>query len=268
MIRQPIRGKWVILLGAASIAVLVALYTYISHAQHVKNPRDTTIPGWSQMAGGVASLLAADARSGERWILVDAVATLRRLALGLLFGVSGALVLGMLMGCYGWIEAIFNPPMAILAKVPPTAALAVFFVLAGTGTNMYVVMIAFGILPTLAQTVQLAVKDVPIDLLHKVRTLGASQCEEMLCVIFRHVLPKLIDAMRLQIGPAVVYLIAAEMLVGDVGFGYRIRLQGRLLNMSVVYPYIAVLAAFGFGMDHALRWVHRRLCPWNVHEKE
>ncbi len=46
-----------------------------------------------------------------------------------------------------------------------------------------------------------------------------------------------------------VYLIAAEMVVGDVGFGYRIRLQSKLLNMSVVYPYLAMLAAFGFGMD-------------------
>ena len=38
-------------------------------------------------------------------------------------------------------------------------------------------------------------------------------------------------------------IVAAEMLVGDVGFGYRIRLQSKLLNMSVVYPYLALLAA-------------------------
>jgi NitT/TauT family transport system permease protein len=67
---------------------------------------------------------------------------------------------------------------------------------------------------------------------------------------------------RLVIGPAMVFLIAAEMLVGDVGFGYRIRLQSKLLNMGVVYPYLAVLAGFGFGMDSGLRWLQKKWCPW------
>jgi len=81
-------------------------------------------------------------------------------------------------------------------------------------------------------------------------------------IIFRYVLPKLIEAVRLVIGPAMVFLIAAEMLVGDVGFGYRIRLQSKLLNMSVVYPYLAMLAAFGFLVDYGLRELQRRICPW------
>ena len=49
---------------------------------------------------------------------------------------------------------------------------------------------------------------------------------------FSYVLPKLLEATRLMIGPAMVYLIAAEMLFGDVGFGYRIRIQSKLLNMG------------------------------------
>ena len=90
----------------------------------------------------------------------------------------------------------------------------------------------------------------------------ASNGEIVWNVIFRQTLPKITDSIRLQIGPAMVYLIAAEMVCGDVGFGYRIRLQSRLLNMSVVYPYLALLAAFGFGIDYGLRRLQRALCPW------
>ena len=72
-------------------------------------------------------------------------------------------------------------------------------------------------------------------------------------VVFKLVLPKFIDAVRLGIGPAIVFLIAAEMVVGDVGFGYRIRLQFKLTNMNVVYPYLAILAGFGFLLDYGLR---------------
>jgi ABC-type nitrate/sulfonate/bicarbonate transport system permease component len=60
-----------------------------------------------------------------------------------------------------------------------------------------------------------------------------------------------------------VYLIAAEMVFGDVGFGYRIRLQSKLLDMSVVYPYLALLAIFGYLMDYTLRRIELWLCPWH-----
>ena len=106
------------------------------------------------------------------------------------------------------------------------------------------------------------VRDVPRETLYKSYTLGASHTEVIWNVIVRAVLPRLIDGIRLQIGPAMVYLIAAEMVCADLGFGYRIRLQSRLLNMNVVYPYIALLAAFGFVMDFSLRRLQRFVCPW------
>lgn len=150
-----------------------------------------------------------------------------------------------LMGCFKAWEALLLPPLALLAKVPLTAALAVFFALVGTDLEMVTAMIAFGLLPTRGQAVYLAVRDVSDELLDKAYTPGASHPGVIWNVIVQAILPKLIDAVRLSIGPAVVYLIAAEMVCSDVGFGYRIRLQARLLNMNVVYPYLALLAAFG-----------------------
>jgi NitT/TauT family transport system permease protein len=267
MIRHPISKKAALVLGLLSVLAMLGFYTLVSGWQHKTNPDDTTIPTWSQLADGVKQIVSVDERSEERWIVEDGEATLSRLFLGLFFGVLGAVVLGLLMGCFTPFESFLGPPMSLLAKVPPTAALAVFFVLAGTDTRMYVAMIAFGVLPTLAQSVYLAVREVPDETLYKAYTLGASQTELIWNIIFRQILPKLIDAVRLQIGPAMVYLIAAEMVVGDVGFGYRIRLQSRLLNMSVVYPYLAVLAAFGFAMDDMLRRVQRFFFRWYVHEK-
>jgi NitT/TauT family transport system permease protein len=264
MIRQPIQHRWKILLGVLSVAVLLGLYTLLSYRQHLQNPDDTTIPSWTQLYEGVVTALGMDGEEApdERWLVVDVKATMGRLFMGLAIGIFGAIVFGLLMGCFSIWEACLAPPMSLLAKVPPTAALAVFFVLAGTGTEMYVAMIAFGVLPSLAQSVYLASRDVPDELLYKAYGLGASSAEVIWDVIFRAILPKLIDSIRLQIGPAMVYLIAAEMVCSDVGFGYRLRMQMRLLNMNVVYPYLAVLAGFGFVMDLGLRWLQRWTCPW------
>jgi NitT/TauT family transport system permease protein len=262
MIRRPIKRSTAVILGIVSLLLLLGSYTWVSHRQHQKNPDDTTVPTWSQIKDGVVQIVEPNKRSGERWLLVDAKATGVRYFLGLALGASAAVIIGLGMGCFTPIEAFLQPPLSLTAQVPPTAALAVFFVLVGTGQEMYVAMIAFGVLPALAQTVYLAVKDFPEELQYKTYTLGASHMEVICSIILAQVLPRLIDALRLVIGPALVYLIAAEMVVGDVGFGYRIRLQSKLLNMSVVYPYLALLAGFGFTMNFLLCRLQRKLCPW------
>lgn len=263
MIRRPIQPAAAVTLGVLSIVLLLLGYSWLSYRQHQLNPSDTTIPTWSQLAEGVRLAVKYNERDDHRWILADAQASGYRLFAGLTVGIVGAVVLGMLMGCLASCEAFFHPPLSLASKIPPTAAMAVFFVLFGTDTSMYVSMIAFGILPTLAITVYLAVKEFPDELQYKAYTLGASHAEMICTIIFRSVLPKLIDAVRLVIGPAMVFLIAAEMVAGEPGFGYRIRMQLRLVNMNVVYPYLIILAAFGFAMDFVLRWMQRKCCPWH-----
>ena len=77
-------------------------------------------------------------------------------------------------------------------------------------------------------------------------------------------MPKVIDSIRLQIGPAMVFLLAAEMVVGNAGLGYQIRMQSRILNMSVVYVYLAILAIIGLAAEWSLATLRRTLCPWFV----
>ena len=211
-------------------------------------------------------LFAKELFFGDRydvWIWEDTKATFTRLFVGMLVGAAVSVGVGLLMGCYPTIEAFFLPALSFLAKIPPTAAITVFFVILATGFEMYVGMIAFGMIPTLAQAIYHSAKeDVPEELIFKSYTLGATQAKCIWDVIFKHVLPKILEFVRLQVGPSMVYLIAAEYVVGHVGFGYRIRLQMRLLNMSLVFVYLAFLGTAGFLIDCAFIRFQRWLCPW------
>lgn len=262
MIRRPIKTVTKILLGILSVVCLLIGYTWLSHRQHQENPNDTTIPNWSQLAEGVERSIKWNERLEDRWLTDDAKATAIRLFSGLGIAVLGSCLLGIGMGCLAPLEAFFHPPLSFLAKVPATAVIAVFMALVGLGMEMYITMIVFGILPSMAISVYQAVKEFPDELQYKAYTLGASHMEVIWTIIFPYILPKLIDSLRLMIGPAMVYLIAAEMLFGDVGFGYRIRIQSKLLNMSVVYPYLVLLAGFGFTMDYLLKTLQRKISPW------
>lgn len=263
MIRRPIKYPAKLLLGFLSIIFLLIAYSWLSYNQHQTNPTDRSIPSWSHLKDGVIKAIEPNKRSGDRWMFVDAKATIYRLFLGLACGITGSLFVGIFMGCFPKVEAFLYPPLSFFAKIPPTAAIAVFMVMAGKDTAMYVSMIAFGVLPTMAVAIFLTVKSFPDELQFKAYTLGASHSEVIWTIIFKFVMPKLLETTRLMIGPAMVYLIAAEMLFGSgVGFGYRIRMQSRLLDMNVVYPYLALLAFFGYFMDFALKKMAGWLCPW------
>ena len=81
-------------------------------------------------------------------------------------------------------------------------------------------------------------------------------------VVLRQILPRIIENARLQIGPAMIFLIAAEWALSDVGFGYTLRIQSRLQNMNIVFTYLAILAVAGLVIDWSLIWLRRWLCPW------
>ena len=248
--------------GAIAIATLVAAYSVLSWRVHLENPTNTTIPTWSQLADGVEKIVRVDPIEDYRWIVVDAKATLERFGAGLAVGAIGAVILGVLMGAFWPIGDFFLPLLTFLSKIPPTAAMAVFFVLADIGMALYVSIIAFGVLPTMALAVHQSVGEVHAELIEKARTLGASRIEVVWNVLVPHVTPQILNAFLLQIGPAMVFLIPAEMLVGSEGFGYRIRLLGRRQEMNVVYSYLALLATFGFTVDYLVRQVQALACPW------
>lgn len=231
----------------------------------VANAVDRSVPTWRSLFvdGFLRVIRAQGLKRNEYWLAEDALATTGRLMFGLSVSVLASVILGVLMGSYTPIEAFFVPPLSFLAKIPPTAMLAVFFVLVGTDMKMYVTMIIFGTLPTLAQTVyQSARTDVPESLIYKAYTLGASHTELIWNVTFKQILPRLIDAVRLQIGPAMVLLVAAEWMVAGEGFGYRLRLFYQRTDMSVVYVYLLLLGVGGLLADYALISFRRWLCPW------
>ncbi len=125
-------------------------------------------------------------------------------------------------------------------------------------------MVGFSVFFTLAQSIyQAAKKDVSDHSVYKAYSLGASSGEVIYEVLWKQIVPRVIEAVRLQIGPAMVILIAAEYAVGgDAGMGYRIRLQQRILHMDVVYIYLIILGATGLLLDWALTFLRRKSCPW------
>lgn len=281
-IKQPISMKVSVIWSLVGVFTLLALYDWISLRQHHRNPSDTTVPNFQQMLDGFheitkirdnplkAAFGVSDTteksyldRLRTTMLYRDFTATYVRLFYGMAAACLMSVFLGILMGCFEWLESLLLPILSFFAKVPGSAMIPVFFILVDVGELFFVTMIAFGVLPTLTQAIYLSAKhDLHSEEINKAYTLGASSTEVIMKVVYPQILPKILETIRLQIGPAMVYLLASEMLYGSVGLGYQIRMQQKLQNMATVYNYIIILGVIGLFLDHGMLLVRRRLCPW------
>ncbi|MBI3545256.1 MAG: ABC transporter permease subunit, partial [Gammaproteobacteria bacterium] len=106
------------------------------------------------------------------------------------------------------------------------------------------------------------VTEIPSEQIIKAQTLGANSWQLILRVILPQILPRLLDALRLSLGAAWLFLIAAEAIASEDGLGYRIFLIRRYLAMDVILPYVAWITLLAFTLDYLLRRTSRGFFPW------
>jgi NitT/TauT family transport system permease protein len=191
----------------------------------------------------------------ERRVVTDVKASLRRLGTGLGIGISVALLLGLSMGVNTPIDKTLNGFVSGLAKIPPLALLPIIFIAMGTGESAKIAIIALGIAPTMILDLYMRVREVPSELITKAYTLGASTLEITFKVILAMVWPPFLNAVRLALGPAWVYLIASEAIASEAGLGYRIFVVQRQLGMNVILIYVLLIMLLGLAMDAAIRYL-------------
>lgn len=258
----PLSRSAQVMLGAVPIVLLMILYGYLSYRRQLENPMDRLMPSFGQLGQGIREILTPSKRTGEVWLWVDTQASLWRLAKGMGSGVLAAVVLGSLAGISSTARALVQPWLMALSKVPPLALLPIVFIFLGVDEISKVVLIALGIAPTLASDITLSAAAVPRETVVKGYTLGASTTEVAIKVILPQILPRMMDSIRLTIGPAWIFLIAAEAISAESGLGYRIYVVQRQLAMNVILPYVIWIALLGVAMDYALLLLSRWLFPW------
>ncbi|MDT3718754.1 ABC transporter permease [Pseudomonas oryzihabitans] len=261
--RQPGRGGRLFLV-LLPFALLLLLYLTSSAERLVENPNDKLLPSFGQMAEAVDRLaFTADKRSGDYLFWQDTLSSLQRLGLGLGIAALVGLALGIAAGSVPLLGAPLSPLLTVLAMIPPLAILPILFIVLGLGELSKVLLIAIGVTPCIARDLEQRAREIPRELLIKAQTLGANSWTLILRLVLPQLLPRLLTSLRLMLGSAWLFLIAAEAIASTDGLGYRIFLVRRYLAMDVILPYVAWITLLAWLMDLSLRSLTRRAFPWH-----
>lgn len=246
------------------IAVVIA-YMIASEARLSVNPNDKLLPGWSTIAAAIERMaFLPDQRTGSYLLLQDTISSLTRLGIGVAVATVIGGVFGILQGLIPYFRATFNAFTGVLSMIPPLAVLPILFIIFGLGELAKVVLVAVGIAPFIIRDLALRTEEIPHEEIIKAQTLGASTWQIILRIVVPQMLPRLIDGVRLSLGAAWLFLIAAEAIASDSGLGYRIFLMRRYLAMDVILPYVLWITVLAYLMDRSLRFVGRKLFPWHA----
>lgn len=252
------------LLGLLPFVVIGIVYFYFSSERLAINPNDKLMPSMQSFIDAVSYLaFEPNKRTGDYVLWADTAASLQRLGLGVGISALTGLIIGILVGIIPLVRAGIAPVITIISLVPPLAILPILFIIFGLGELSKVMLIVLGITPFLIRDVQLRVMALPHEIIIKAQTLGANSWQLILRVVLPQVLPKPIDAVRLSLGSAWLFLIAAEAISATEGLGYRIFLVRRYMSMDIILPYVVWITLLAFLMDYLLRRLSKSVFPWH-----
>jgi len=264
--RTGLIGKSI--LGLLPFIIIGMVYFYFSNERLAINPNDKLMPAMQSFIDAVSSMaFEPSKRTGEYLLWADTTSSLQRLGIGVAISAMSGLIIGILIGIIPLVRAGIAPVITIISLVPPLAILPILFIIFGLGELSKVMLIVLGITPFLIRDVQLRVMALPDEIIIKAQTLGANSWQLILRVVLPQVLPKLIDAVRLSLGSAWLFLIAAEAISATEGLGYRIFLVRRYMSMDIILPYVVWITLLAFLMDYLLRRLSKSVFPWHSTEQ-
>jgi NitT/TauT family transport system permease protein len=255
-------------LGSLPFAAVGVAYLVASAERLALNPSDKLLPWPVQMWRAFLALATVpDQRSGDLILWVDTYASLLRLFMGVGAATFAALTIGVAIGFIPRVRAFLLPFVTVICVIPPLALLPILFISLGLGETAKITLIAIGVAPVMVRDIANRVMELPPELVAKAQTLGGNSWTMVLRLVLPQVMPRLITCVRLALGPAWLFLIAAEAIASTEGLGYRIFLVRRYLSMDVIIPYVAWITLLAVLTDWLLSRLSQALSPW-AHPRE
>jgi NitT/TauT family transport system permease protein len=252
-----------LVLSMLPFMLLIVAYLAASSARLAANPGDKMLPSPATLANTIHRYaLEEDERTGDILLWSDTAASLERLLIALGLSALMGVTFGVAIGVIPYVRATFAPFVAALSLIPPLAILPILFIVAGLGELAKVLLIIIGVAPVIVRDLAFRIQEHPSEQMIKAQTLGASTWQLILRVVLPQTWPRLIDALRLSLGAAWLFLIASEAIASTDGLGYRIFLVRRYLAMDVILPYVAWITLLAFVMDALLRLLRSKAFPW------
>lgn len=170
--------------------------------------------------------------------------------------------LGVLMGSFSKVQALFDPLAVFGSYLPIPTLVPLTMSLFGIGEMQKIMFLALAFVVFLLPAFVKALHEVDEVYLQTAQTLGATKWQLVRHVLLGVSMARLYDSMRLGFGIGWTYIILAEMVAADRGLGHIIIVAQRRGPREHIYLVLVVIVLIAFVTDKLWVKVGRSLFPY------
>jgi NitT/TauT family transport system permease protein len=251
--RQAARAGW------KSLAVLLFLALWEFGPQYLAGPSTRVfLPPLHEVLAAGAKLV----ESGQ--LQSHLQASLTRSVSGFGIAVVSAVVLGLLIAWYGWLNSFLNPLLELFRNTATLALLPVFTLLLGIGEESKITIVAYAaFFPVLLNTIA-GVRTVDPLLIRAAKSLGLNSFRLFQKVILPSAVPTIFTGIRMAGTSSILVLIAAEMVGAKAGLGYLIVNSQMSFLIPDMYAGILTVSVLGLLVNGLLVALERHFSRWRT----
>ena len=196
------------------------------------------------------------------YITQDTLSSFTRVTTGFILSAIIAVPVGILMGTFASIRALFEPIIGIVRYMPAPAFIPLLIIYLGIDEAPKIALIFIGTVFFNILMIMDSVKFVPKDLVETTYTLGGKRWQVLSQVITPYVVPRIIDTFRVNMAASWNLVVVAELLAANEGLGKRILLAQKFLRTEEIFACLIILGLIGFAIDLFFRLLVRLTCRW------
>lgn len=255
-LRRWLFSSWIVL-SCASLGCCFFLWAISTHLGWV-NPLFIPSPG------KVWSAFLEILRSGykNQSLTSHIFSSLWRLTAAFLLVFVTAVPLGLASGYFKPIQAILDPFIEFYRPLPPLAYYTLLVIWLGIEDESKIALLFLAGFAPLYLAMVAGVRRVPRDRINVSLSLGASQWQVFVHVIFPSTLPELFTGVRTAVGFMYTTLVAAEMVAAVSGLGWMVLDASKFLRSDVIFVGILLMGVIAVLIDLGIRWLQDHLLPW------
>lgn len=193
--------------------------------------------------------------------------SLSRVLVGYILACLLGITLGLLMGRFRLMEAIFNPFYEMIRPIPPIAWISLAILWFGIGESMTYFIIFLATFNVLTINVYRGTKALNQELAGCAKMLGANETQVFWTVVLPATVPYIFAGMQIGLSTSWAAVVAAEMVRSSRGVGFLIVSGMDLNNIPQIFVGIIAIGLVGFLLATCMRGPQPRLCQWNVRGK-
>ena len=171
-------------------------------------------------------------------------------------------ILGIAMGRFQMVEAIFRPLFELVRPIPSVAWIPLAIVWFGIGETAKIFIIFMAGFVNIVVNTYTGAKRVDENMLGVAYMLGANEIQAFFHVVIPSCVPYIFAGMQVGLSTCWMAVLAAEMVSSTEGVGWTITAGQENGDMTQIFVGIIAIAVVGLLLAVLMRWAERVLCRW------